>query len=439
MKIAVIGAGIAGMSCAWLLNAAHEVTLYERNSWLGGHSNTVETPDGVAIDTGFIVYNDVTYPNLVKLFETLSVPTAPSNMGFAVTLDKGRLEYSGSGVKGLFAQKRNLFSPRFVGMVLDLLRFYRDAPALLEAGDSAMTLGEFLAQGKYGEAFLEHHLLPMGAAIWSMTPKEMLDFPAKSFVRFFVNHGLFRLKNRIPWRTVKGGSREYVKRLLAPLQGKIHQTEVVRVLRDANGVVVTDLNGLEKRYDAVVMACHGDEALALMADASPQERAVLAKFSYSQNRAILHSDDSVMPKRRNVWAAWNYIAETGKEAGRVALSYWMNRLQPLAGTTQWFVSLNPLHEPAKEKVVAEFNYTHPLFTKATIDAQQEIRTIQGQNRVWFCGAHLGYGFHEDGLSSGLAVAEALGGLTRPWQCTEMSPAGENATPAMPPVPQDEAA
>ncbi|HYD98645.1 MAG TPA: FAD-dependent oxidoreductase [Alphaproteobacteria bacterium] len=431
MKIAVIGAGIAGMGAAWLLDQGHEVTVYERNGYVGGHSNTTRSPRGTPVDTGFIVFNDWTYPNLVQLFKRLDVPVIDSDMSFAVCVEGGRYEYSGSSLATLFGQPSNLFRPRHWRMLADLLRFYREAPKLLEASeDPSLTLGMYLSTRGYSDAFLHDHLLPMGAAIWSTEMGRIMDFPAHTFIRFCVNHGLLNVKDRPQWRTVKGGSREYVSRLTAPYRDRIRVgCPAVSVRRDGGGVAVRDAAGHEEHYDHAVLACHGDEALGLMEDADPAEQAVLSAFRYKANRAVLHTDPRLMPKRRAVWASWSYMAY-GNDGDRhsVSLTYWMNRLQGIPDSEPLFVSLNPLVEPRPETVIAAYDYDHPLFDTGAILAQKQIGEIQGRNRLWFCGAHLGYGFHEDGLSSGLAVAEALGGIKRPWTIVEKSPAGAHATP-----------
>lgn len=438
MRIAVIGAGITGMGAAWLLDqAGNDVVLWEKEGRLGGHSNTVDAPHPnggtVPVDTGFIVFNDLTYPNLIRLFERLEVPVEPSNMSFAVSADGGRLEYSGNSIGGLFAQRRNLLKPAHWGMIRDILRFYREAPSVLGGASDGHggTLADFLAENRYGHAFVYDHLLPMGAAIWSATLQEMMRFPASSFVRFFVNHGLLEVRNRPQWRTVTGGSREYVRRLTAGLvaQGKLrHGAPVVAVERGADAVTVRDADGHAERFDQVVLACHADQALALLGDADPEERSVLGAFRFQPNRAVLHSDPALMPRRRRAWASWNYLADGARgQDARVSVSYWMNSLQNLDPAAPLFVSLNPLREPDPALTHAAFDYDHPQFDSAAVAAQGRIADIQGRRGTWFCGAWLGYGFHEDGLSAGLAVAEAMG-ARRPWTVEDMSPAGANARP-----------
>lgn len=421
-RIAVVGTGIAGMSAAWLLTQRHDVTVYERGDYVGGHSNTVDAPGRggrpVAVDTGFIVYNNRNYPNLVALFDHLGVPTKDSDMSFGASVDDGRLEYSGDGLGALFAQPMNAVRPRFWAMLRDLLRFYREAPRFLDDPSSlTMTLGDYLDAHRYGRAFVEDHLLPMGAAIWSTPAADMRDYPAAAFIRFFANHGLLQLRDQPIWRTVDGGSREYVRCLTAPFADRIHlNSKVTRVRRGEDGVTVEDLRGEVHTYDDVVLACHADEALSILADADDRERTILEGFRYIRNRAILHTDASLMPKARRAWSSWNYIGTRDADgAPTVCVTYWMNRLQGVPTETPLFVTLNPPREPADGTVIRGFLYDHPLFDRAALAAQRQVWRLQGHRRTWFCGAYMGSGFHEDGVQAGLAVAEALGGLRRPWR------------------------
>jgi len=415
LKIAVIGTGISGLSAAWLLSRRHDVTVYERASRPGGHSNTVEvgaTGDAIPVDTGFIVYNPKNYPNLTALFDHLGVATKPSDMSFGVSLDGGRLEYAGTDLLGLFAQKRNLLSPRFLGMLRDLMRFYREAPAAALA-DPAITLGDYLRAGRYGDAFCRDHLLPMAAAIWSAPPEAMLAYPAASFIRFHANHGLLQIANRPEWRTVEGGSRSYVRKLTAALAGRVRlDCGATYVKRTSAGVTVGDAQGAAARFDHVVLATHADQALALLADADGAERDVLGAFRYSRNLAVLHTDARFMPVRRAAWSSWNFIGERDAPAG-VSVTYWMNRLQSLPGP-DLFVTLNPAQPPHAGTLLHSEIYEHPMFDTRAIRAQSRLWSLQGRGKVWFCGAYFGAGFHEDGLQAGLAVAEELGGVRRPW-------------------------
>jgi predicted NAD/FAD-binding protein len=425
-KIAIVGAGISGLSAAWLLSRAHDVTVYEVENRLGGHSHTVDapTPHGpVAVDTGFIVYNTVNYPNLVSLFDRLGVVTESSNMGFAVSIDKGRVEYGGDNLVTLFSQWRNMVSPKFWSMLSDLLRFYRQAPGdadTLEA--NLLSLGDYLDEHGYGKVFQNQHLLPQAAAIWSVPVRDIREYPAAAFIRFCGNHGLLKIVGRPQWRTVVGGSRSYVSRLTAAYAHRVRTgVQVCQVTRTMQGVVVRDGRGGQETYDQVIIATHADQGLAMLETASSAERAVLGAFSYSRNLAVLHSDPNLMPRRRGLWSAWNYLAATmSGHDQQLCVTYWMNRLQNLPAHTPLFVTLNPIHPPDPAKTIRTEVYEHPKFDAAAIRAQKQLWSLQGDGGLWWCGAYFGSGFHEDGLQAGLAVAEAIGGGRRPWSVARES-------------------
>lgn len=416
-RIAVIGSGIAGLSAAWLLARRHEVTVLEAETRPGGHSCTVEAPGAagpVPVDMGFIVYNEPTYPNLTALFRHLGVATQESCMSFAVSLDAGGFEYGGHDLNALFAQRRNLARPRFWAMLAGLARLYRAGAGA--APDEAESLGAWLDRHRVPPGVQRDHLLPMAAAIWSAPAGQIRAQPAAAFLRFCDTHGLLRLTNRPAWRTVTGGARAYVTRLRQALPGGIQTGRAATAVRRMPAhVVVSDQSGHRQDFDDVVLAVHADTALGLLQDADDAERAVLGAFRFAPNRAVLHGDARLMPRRKAAWASWNFLGGRNDGAPPV-VTYWMNRLQSLPGP-DLFVTLNPPAEPAR--LIATRDFDHPIFDLRSRAAQAEIWALQGARRIWFAGAWLGAGFHEDGIQSGLAVAEALGGVPRPW------PAGES--------------
>lgn len=412
LNIAIVGSGISGLSAAWLLSHRHQVTLFEADGRVGGHSHTVEVA-GTPVDTGFIVYNERTYPNLTALFRHLGVPTKDSAMSFSVSIDGGRLEYGGS-LGGLFAQARNVASLRFWSMLKDLARFYHRAPRDLPAVGNA-SLGDYLDGIGCGPAFRDDHLYPMAAAIWSTPVHKIPDYPAAAFIRFCENHGLLKFVARPIWRTVEGGSREYVKRLTERFADRIRTGCGVELIRRTESEVeLTTARGVQ-RFDHVVIATHADTALDLLADPSPEERNLLSKFHYRRNKAVLHSDPTLMPRRRRVWSSWNYASQGAPDHPQLSVTYWMNRLQGIADDQPLFVTLNPIAAPDPALVHRRIPYDHPMFDSKAIAAQHRLWSLQGRRNSWYCGAYFGAGFHEDGLQSGLAVAEQLGGVRRPWE------------------------
>ena len=416
MKIAVVGAGIAGLGTAWSLSRHHDVVVYEREARFGGHACTVDVVAGGRtrpVDMGFIVYNERNYPNLVGLFDHLGVRTEESDMSFAVSLDGGRLEYA-SAYEGYLAQRRNIVRPSFLAMTRDILRFNRLAPKLLDlAEDPDFTIGDFIERERLGRAFRDNYLVPMASCIWSTPLGRMLDYPAQTFARFFNNHGLLTVGPQLRWRTVSGGSRSYVERIATPLRARARlATPATAIRRDATGAEVRDVSGQWDRFDAVVLACHADQALALLEDADAGERSLLGCFGYSSNEVWLHGDTSLMPKRRNAWSSWNYVADRRRADPNVSVTYWMNRLQNLGTDTPVFVSVNPPREPALAQQHTSFE--HPMYDSAALRAQGRLHEIQGVRHTYFCGSYCGYGFHEDALSAGLDIAEQLG-AARPWR------------------------
>ncbi|MCW5624198.1 MAG: FAD-dependent oxidoreductase [Burkholderiales bacterium] len=422
-RIAVVGSGISGLSAAWLLARSHHVTLFEAGRTAGGHTNTIDvTVDGLTfpVDTGFLVFNDRTYPHLCALFDHLGVATTASDMSFSVRIDDEQLEWSGSNLATVFAQRRNLVKPAFWRMLKDILRFNREATDAVTRGSiPSGSLAEFLEAGSYGRAFRDWYLLPMSAAIWSCPTASMLDYPASTFLRFCHNHGLLQIRGRPQWRSVLGGGREYVRCLLAEISDVRLGAAVSSVTRQGHGVELT-VHGENLRFDDVVLATHSDQSLALVADADPQERQALGAVRYQHNDAWVHTDATLLPRAPEAWAAWNYLSGTAGPDGRpVAVSYLINRLQPLPCTSPVIVTLNPVREPHPDTVLRRITYAHPIFDEPAIAAQRELPALQGRRRTWFCGAWTGYGFHEDGLRSGLAVANALG-VRAPWQAQALA-------------------
>jgi len=419
-RIAVVGAGVSGLSAAWALRQAHEVVLYEKEARLGGHSNTVVVDydgESIPVDTGFIVFNTLNYPNLTALFEHLGVETFQTDMSFGFSLGGGP-EWSSNGARGLFADPKNALRPGFLRMLLDVVRFNKAAIEDLDAGRlTGLSLGAYLDREGYSAQFRDTYLLPMGAAIWSSTEDDMTAYPAEAFARFFKNHRLVKFAGRPKWRTVRGGSRTYVRRLDAELReaGVEFSDGARKVRRTADAVYVTGADGVEREFDEIILACHSDEALSLLDDADDQEEQFLSAVPYAPNIAVLHRDQSLLPRRRDARAAWCYVRDAGSDAA--AVTYDMNRLQGINPNKPLFVTLNPERQPDPALTFARFEYGHPQFSAPGMAAQRVFNRIQGVRRTWFAGAWLGYGFHEDGLRSGLRIALRLGGSI-PWEFAE---------------------
>lgn len=412
MNIAIVGAGISGLVCARLLHRDHDITVFEAEPQIGGHTHTLDVSlDGrhFAVDTGFIVFNDATYPHFIQLMDRLGVASQPSTMSFSVRCDQTGLEYSPGGPAGLFARRRNLVSPRFYRMLLEIFRFRRKSLALLLENDDETTLGEYLRQNGYSDAFIRHFIIPMGAAIWSADPVGFEAFPARYFVQFFQNHGFLNLVDQPQWRVIKGGSRNYLGPLTAPFADRIRVGfPVTAIHRDGDGVTIQGPAGTEpERFDAAVVAAHSDQALKMLADPTPAEQEVLGALPYQENRVLLHTDVRVLPRRRAAWASWNYRIPK-RRTDRVTVTYDMNILQRIDAPVEFCVSLNLEDLIPGGRRIQEIVWQHPVYTPEGMKARARRSDINGTNHTWFCGAYWGYGFHEDGVNSALAVCEDFG-------------------------------
>ncbi|MEY4916898.1 MAG: hypothetical protein RL616_811 [Verrucomicrobiota bacterium] len=415
-RLAIIGTGIAGLGCAHFLHRRFELTLYEKNNYAGGHTNTVAVPEenrSVPIDTGFMVFNEVTYPNLTRLFRELGVATKPAPMSFSVQHLPTGLEFCGTSLNHLFGQRKNLFRPRFWKMILQINRFNTEAiEALTSPQFQNHALGEYVRERNYGEDFLNFYLVPMSAAVWSTPPERMLEFPAVTLLRFFHNHGFLGLNTQHPWLTVVNGAKSYVEKITAPFRDKIKlKSGAVSVRRESGGVKITDVSGRTEIFDQVIFASHADETLTLLADADTQERATLGEFKYQPNTALLHTDESVMPKTKLCWASWNYRMNRAAD-GKISPStiYWMNHLQGVSDRQNYFVSINGENSVNPSKVLKRIQYEHPLFSLGATRAQHELPKLnERMTNVYFCGSYFRYGFHEDAFTSALDLCRQLTG------------------------------
>jgi len=410
LRIAIVGGGVSGLVCAWLLHDRHDIVVFEANDYAGGHTNTVRvdtTHETHAIDTGFIVFNHRTYPNFTRLLDRLDVPSDPSSMSFSVHCERTGLEYNGTNLNALFAQRVNLIRPSFHRMLREIMRFGREAPELLAAATEE-TLSSYLERRDYSRAFVDNYLIPMGAAIWSTDPELMLRFPARFFVEFFANHGMLDLHERPQWRVIRGGSQRYVEKLMRPFHDRIHlRTKVTRVRRDGDAVRVKPAGGPELEFDRVIFATHSDITLAMLADPSEAEREILTQIPYQRNRTALHTDTSLLPERKRAWASWNYrIPSNGDQ--RLSVTYHMNRLQSLTSRNDYCVTLNSEGRIAADRIVYEQVYEHPLYTVPGTRARARKAEISGVNNTYYCGAYWGNGFHEDGVVSALDVCAHFG-------------------------------
>ena len=409
MKVAVIGSGISGLSAAYNLSKKYKVDLFEQDNHFGGHSYTydIKTNTGgtVPVDLGFIVFNELTYPNLFKFFDDLGVAYEKSDMSFAVSVKDSMLEYGGKGLKALFANKLNIFNPMFLKMIIEIVSFYKNAPLLLNKNIDHETLGSYLERSNTSKYFVNFHIIPMVAAIWSMPFSKAKDMPLKLFLNFFINHGLFRLKNRPQWYTVTGRSRTYVNKVLQKISGEYFKnSKVNKISRSEENVRISIGNNDEYLdYDHVVLASHADQSLELLEDPSEEETSILKEFKYVNNVAYLHTDESLMPKKKLAWSSWNSISKN--DLSSTCVTYWLNNLQNLETKEDYYLTLNPIHEIKPEKIIKKVNFTHPYLNTKTSILQKDLHKLQGKKRTWFCGSYFGYGFHEDGLKSSLEMLQ----------------------------------
>jgi len=404
MKIAVIGSGISGLSSAYYLSKHHKVDLYEQSDHFGGHSYTYDIKEEdkiVPVDLGFIVFNELTYPNLINFFNELNVPFEKSNMSFSVSVKNTNVEYGGSGFNAIFANKLNLLNLKFLKMIREIISFYNHAPSLLQNNIEDKTLGDYLRRAKLSEYFIEYHIIPMVAAIWSMPFSKAKEMPLKLFLNFFINHGLFRLKNRPQWFTVTNRSRTYVKKILEKISGEIFKNYKINNISRSDDNVRISIGNEYLDYDQVVLACHADQSLNILNDPSVKEKEILNKFTYVSNRAFLHTDENLMPSRKKAWSSWNSITKDN----RTCITYWLNKLQNLKTNKNYFLTLNPVAEVEENKIIKQEKFTHPYFNNENVSLQKDLHLLQGKKRTWFCGSYFGYGFHEDGLKSSIDLVK----------------------------------
>jgi predicted NAD/FAD-binding protein len=401
MKIAVIGSGISGLSAAYFLSKHYKVDLYEQNDHFGGHSYTYDIKEEgkiVPVDLGFIVFNELTYPNLINFFNELNVPFEKSNMSFSVSVKKTNVEYGGGGFSAIFANKLNLLNFNFLKMIREIINFYNYAPSLLDSTKEE-TLGGYLERSRLSKYFIEYHIIPMVAAIWSMPFSKAKEMPLKQFLNFFINHGLFRLKNRPQWYTVTNRSRAYVKKILEKISGEIYKNYKINNISRTNDNVRISIGNEYLDYDHVILACHADQSLNILNDPTIKEKEILNKFTYVRNKAFLHTDINLMPSRKKAWSSWNSITKDKK----TCVTYWLNKLQNLKTDKNYFLTLNPVEEIKESKIIKQEQFTHPYFNNDNVSLQKDLHLLQGRKRTWFCGSYFGYGFHEDGLKSSMEL------------------------------------
>ena len=402
MKLAVIGSGISGLSAAYHFSKNHKVDLFEQDDHFGGHSLTYDIKEEdkvVPVDLGFIVFNEQTYPNLISFFRELDVPFEKSNMSFSVSVKDSNVEYGGSGLNAIFANKKNLLNLKFLKMINEIISFYKKAPSLLNHNLSEDTLGNYLEKSKLSKYFIEYHIIPMVAAIWSMPFEKAKDMPLKLFLNFFINHGLFKLKNRPQWYTVTNRSRAYVNKVLEKISGEVFKNyKVSKILRSENNVRIS-IGNEYLDYDHVILASHADQSLKILEEPTSEEDRILKRFSYVSNKAYLHIDENLMPLRKSAWSSWNSITKDN----RTCITYWLNKLQNLKTSKNYFLTLNPVEQINNNKILKKIDFTHPYFNKENVKLQKDLHKLQGKKRTWFCGSYFGYGFHEDGLKSSIEL------------------------------------